>query len=194
MTALAPRPPDALARLRDLDTSALRAELAHALKLTANHLLYLAAVWSELERRGEDLSNLRVGFAGWLPAIAAGTVAPEVVVAFAGQPRKLRAIAKLPVAEQEKIARGELPPPPVCRSWVGKDRNPARPRREVIQEDDPVPGKSLLEQMAAKGSARDVADMLMQVVRAAENPRDVAQRLQAELAALIATVPKRRLT
>jgi len=96
-----------LDRLQSLDTPALRAELASALGLTSRHLLYLAAVWSELERRGEDLSDLRSGIGVYLPLIATGQVLPETVVRFAGQPTLLRSVAGLPIPEQRRLADGE---------------------------------------------------------------------------------------
>lgn len=98
-------PPAAdLDRIREMDTPALRAELASALGLTARHLLHLATVWAELERRGEDLSDLRSGIGTYLPLIASGAVLPETVVRFAGQPAILRAVAGLPVDEQRRLA------------------------------------------------------------------------------------------
>ena len=92
-----------LERLRTISTEQLRAELAQALGLTARHLLYLAAVWRELERRGEDLSDLRSGIGVYLPAIAAGSVLPETVVRFAGKPTLLRAVAALTPDEQRRL-------------------------------------------------------------------------------------------
>lgn len=104
-------PPAAeLDRIRSLDTPTLRAELAASLGVTARHLVHLAAVWAELERRGEDLSDLRTGIGVYLPAIAAGTVAPEAVVAFAGQPTLLRAVTSLPPDEQKRLASGGTVP------------------------------------------------------------------------------------
>ena len=94
------------ARISTLDTPALRAELAEALGLTARHLLYLAAVWVELERRGEDLSDLRRGIAIYLPAIAIGAVLPETIMAFAGQPRLLSTVSRLSVDQQRHLTAG----------------------------------------------------------------------------------------
>ena len=54
-------------RVEEIDaetTAELRAGLAQALEVTARHLTYLAALWRELERRGEDLSGLRGGVGG----------------------------------------------------------------------------------------------------------------------------------
>lgn len=93
-------------RLQQLETPALRAELARALTVTAESVAYLAAVWRELEGRGEDLSDLRTGLGSYLPLIAAGQLDPEAVVRFAGQRTLLRSVATLPIAEQRRLARG----------------------------------------------------------------------------------------
>jgi hypothetical protein len=109
-----PVKPDSLAtelsRIKNLTTEELRAELAQSLGLTARHLLHLAAVWKELENRGEDLSDLRSGIGAYLPAIAAGTVLPETVVRYAGQPTLLRAVAALTPHEQHRLAEGGTVP------------------------------------------------------------------------------------
>ena len=96
--------------IRSATTPALRAELARALTITAQGLSYLAAVWAELERRGEDLSSLRSGMARSLPLIANGTLAAEAAVAFAGRYTVLAEIAKLPLPEQVRLASGALVP------------------------------------------------------------------------------------
>jgi len=98
------------AELGNMSTQQLRAELAKSLTITARHLMYLAAVWGELDKRGEDLSDLRTGLAVYLPQIAAGRLAAEAVVRFAGQPTVLRSIASLPLERQQALARGEPVP------------------------------------------------------------------------------------
>ena len=50
---------------------------------------------------------LRSGLREWLPMIAAGKLAAEAVVAFAGQNRLLRILAELPLAQQRAYVRGE---------------------------------------------------------------------------------------
>lgn len=93
--------------LATVSTETLRAELARGLTLTADHLTRLGQVWAELERRGEDLADLREGLAGWLPLIAAGRLAPEAVVAFATRRGLLRALDGIPLNRQRRIAAGE---------------------------------------------------------------------------------------
>ena len=84
-------------------TEHLREQLASALTMTARHLQHLAAIWQELERRGEDLSALRRGIAQYLPLIAAGRLEAEAVVRYAGQAILLRALSELPVAQQRAL-------------------------------------------------------------------------------------------
>lgn len=88
-------------------TAELRAELARGLVLTAEHLLRLGMIWGELERRGEDLSDLREGLAEWLPKIATGRLAAEAVVAFATKRMILRALEGVPLDRQRALAAGE---------------------------------------------------------------------------------------
>lgn len=90
-----------------VDTASLRRELARALQVTAENLIYLAAVWRELEKRGEDLSALRHGLGAHLSEIAAGRLDAEIVVQFARAPSILRTLAQLPVRKQRQLARGE---------------------------------------------------------------------------------------
>lgn len=90
-----------------MSTQQLRAELAQSLTLSAKHLAHLAIIWGELERRGEDLSDLRTGMAVYLSQIAAGRLDAEAVVRFAGQPTVLRSLAGLPLERQQALAKGE---------------------------------------------------------------------------------------
>lgn len=93
-------------RVEEMDTPMLRQELARALTVTAETLAYLAAIWRELERRGEDLSDLRAGVGQYLPLIAAGQLDAEAVVRFAGRTGLLRAVQTLPVGDQRRLALG----------------------------------------------------------------------------------------
>lgn len=91
-------------QLSSLTVRELRQELEKALSITAEHLQYLAAVWRELESRGEDLSHLRIGLAGYLPMIANGRIEPRLVVQYAGRKTILSALSRLPFEEQRRIA------------------------------------------------------------------------------------------
>lgn len=93
--------------LAELTVEQLRAELSRGLTLTATTLTRLGAVWAELERRGENLSDLRIGLARTLPLIASGRLAAEAVVAFAGRPMVLRSLEGVPLDEQRRLADGQ---------------------------------------------------------------------------------------
>ncbi len=101
------RPFNTSGRLAQISTVELRAELARGLSLTADTLMRLGTIWAELERRGEDLSELRHGLARTLPLIAGGRLAAEAVVAFAGRPALLRALEGVPLDRQRSLANGE---------------------------------------------------------------------------------------
>lgn len=92
--------------LGSMSTQTLRSELAKSLTMSARHLHHLAMIWAELEKRGEDLSDLRTGLAVYLPMIAAGRLDAEAVIRFAGQPTVLRSLANLPVERQHALALG----------------------------------------------------------------------------------------
>lgn len=94
-------------KLADVPTVELRRELARGLSLTAETLARLSLIWAELERRGEDLSDLRHGLARTLPLIAAGRLAAEAVVAFASRPSLLRALEGVPLGVQRDFAAGK---------------------------------------------------------------------------------------
>lgn len=93
-------------RVADMDTSVLLRELKRALVVTAETIAYLGAVWRELERRGQDLSNYRTGIGEYLPLVAAGQLAPEAMVQFIGRLQLLRAVRLLPIDEQRRLADG----------------------------------------------------------------------------------------
>jgi hypothetical protein len=95
------------ANLTSVSTADLRAALARGLTRTAGELAQLGMIWAELERRGEDLSELRREVGTSIPLIAAGVLAAEVVVAFAGRPSLWRALVGLPLERQRAIAGGE---------------------------------------------------------------------------------------
>lgn len=92
--------------LSDATTETLRAELARALEVTAENLMWMARLWRELDRRGEDLRELRTGLRTFLPLIADGRLDAGAAVQFAGNLTTLRALASLPIQEQRRIAAG----------------------------------------------------------------------------------------
>jgi hypothetical protein len=93
--------------LGSMTVEELRRELASSMELSAAHLVHLAAIWQELERRGEDLSALRTGMATYLPLIARGELNAHLVVRYAGRTMLLRHLAALPSDAQEKIVKND---------------------------------------------------------------------------------------
>lgn len=89
--------------LSRISTEQLRAELKATLTVTARHLLHLANVWRELERRGEDLSGLRSGLWSYMAMIASEDLRPEIVVRYAGFTALLKRVARLSLADQDKL-------------------------------------------------------------------------------------------
>jgi len=96
-----------LAALESLPTEALKRELSESLRLTAAHLRRLATIVRILESRGEDLSDLKVGFVHYLRRIAYGQILPEVVVRFGDRPALIRRISQLPLPDQQRLSDGE---------------------------------------------------------------------------------------
>ncbi|MEC5504976.1 hypothetical protein P9911_003815 [Klebsiella oxytoca] len=95
----------AVATLSTMTTEDLKSELVRGLEITARHLRHLAAIWRELETRGEDLSDIRHGLLTYMPLIANETVLPELVVNYAGQKTLLSALSVLPINEQQEIVK-----------------------------------------------------------------------------------------
>jgi hypothetical protein len=93
--------------LAALSTEELRAELSRSLEVTAAQLVHLAAIVAELERRGENLSDLRLGLLGYLRRINAGQVLPELVVRFQGRPAALQTASLLPIGDQQRLVASE---------------------------------------------------------------------------------------
>jgi len=91
------------ASLIDLTVDQLKAALAAQITTTAREVERLAAIWIELERRGEDMSSFRTGIARYLPAVAAGRLASEAVIRLAGNQTTLRALAALEPEEQRRL-------------------------------------------------------------------------------------------
>lgn len=105
-----PMVPLAVEQIGDTDTQTLRRHLAQSLTLTAQALTYTAAIWAELERRGEDLSELRSGMAIYLPLIARGVLDAEVIVKHAGQRMLIKTLSQFPLAQQRQLVEaGKVP-------------------------------------------------------------------------------------
>jgi hypothetical protein len=165
-------------------TDELKAELARLLGFTAENLLRLAVVVAELESRGEDLSDLKIGLLPLLRSIAAGTLLPEVVVRFAGQPRALKAVGALPLDEQRRFASGERAPdlPKPFRNAGGGLRPPFAPRAGG-GDSDPAPAFDG-PAVAAAGNPKDVGELAAEMVLRCPDRgaalRGLADRLAAD--------------
>lgn len=94
------------AELQTWTEERLKAELVKGLQLTADSLLRLAAIWSELTRRGVDLSEHIAGIGRTIALIAGGHLAAEAVVAFIGRPGILHHLQGLPLDRQRELASG----------------------------------------------------------------------------------------
>lgn len=93
--------------IRSCSTEELHQQLAQALSSTAQNLIRMAAIVRELEDRGEDLSQLRLGMTRYLRKIAYGQVSPQVVVRFGEYPLLVDRVAALPTPDQERLCSGE---------------------------------------------------------------------------------------
>lgn len=93
--------------LAETSTDSLTSRLTGLLARTASDLAEMAAIVGELDRRGVDLTGLRIGLIGYLRRIAAGSLAPEAVVRFASNPRLLDRVATLPIDTQRSLASGQ---------------------------------------------------------------------------------------
>lgn len=91
-------------QLATMSTEDLKAHFAESLEYTAKHLIHLGNVWLELERRGEDLSDLKKGLAVYIPMIAHHRLDAKLVIRYAGQKTLLSALSQLPIEEQKKLA------------------------------------------------------------------------------------------
>lgn len=143
MSALIPRE-ESPRPLAEMTTAELRERLARGIAGTAHHLADVAATWAELERRGEDLSDLRRGLGEWVPLIAAGRLAAEAVVALAGRSMHLRALDGVPLETQRRLAAGEavevaVPGEPRRVERVPVARIPAARLRTVFVDGEILP-------------------------------------------------------
>lgn len=82
----------------------LKAELSKSLKLTSDYLVYMSLIWSELNKRGVDLSELKSGLFSYIPLIATNQLDARLVVEFAGNKTLLSALSRLPIEKQAEVA------------------------------------------------------------------------------------------
>lgn len=88
----------------------LKAELSKSLKLTSDYLVYMSLIWSELNKRGVDLSELKSGLFAYIPLIATNQLDARLVVEFAGNKTLLSALSRLPMDKQIEVAESKALP------------------------------------------------------------------------------------
>jgi hypothetical protein len=175
--------------LQAMSTEELRGELARSLQLNASQLLHLAAVWRELERRGEDLSDLRSGMGAYLPMIAAGRLDANAVVKFAGQTTILRALIDLPIERQRAII-ADTPIDVVVLDAAGESQIKALPAYTLTAAQ--------VRQVFAPGRLRDTKEqeaVLLQTVTRKRKARAIAgtgQRVRYDASADTLVVGRQR--
>lgn len=99
--------PETSRDLRAMDTEALREELYNAIGITVRAIKHVAAIWTELEARGEDLSDVRFALASYMRPVQSGRLLPEAVAQLAGRRRTLDLVATLPVDDQRRLIEGQ---------------------------------------------------------------------------------------
>jgi len=204
VTALATHRPtglDAKARIQALakaTTAELRKELADALDLTAGYLNYLGAVWGELTRRGEDLSELRKGMGFYLSKIAAGQLLAETVVKYAGEPGILRRMGACSLDKQRlALDSGKLPwgerRPRTRPKWSGPNHervnhvdgtresaDPATPAPNGVHLDLRTPVDEALYELIRLKHAYGHLPELREVFAAFDRITEARERFRAE--------------
>ena len=156
-------------KVGSMSTEDLKREFAEGISIVRDKLLWLAAILGEIELRGQKVSGDRF-LVGLLRKIGRGDLLVDVVVRYAGCPYVLKAVSRLPVAEQEEV---------LAKSEADVSNRFRKQRQKLhYQESGGCATKepSLLEQ-AAKGSPGDVAEMVMEIVNKSSDPKAVAQRL-----------------
>lgn len=181
-----------ITRLAAVPTAALKAELTNALKLTAQSLSYFAAIWGELEKRGENLKPLAKGMGFYIARIAAGTLLAETVVMFLDDQQVLDRIGKLPVAEQRRIVdSGEIPPAALPAPKTGRPRMAPMPVSRVAGIGGTPAVQQNHVQTAAIASPRDTAELILKMIRVSPNPKELAVRLLPEIESIVRVNPSR---
>ncbi|WP_151777145.1 hypothetical protein [Acinetobacter brisouii] len=88
----------------------LKQELSRTLKVTSEYLVYMSLIWSELNKRGVDLSALRSGLFEYVPLIATNQLNPDLVIEFAGNKTLISALSRIPLEQQNWIAKTKQVP------------------------------------------------------------------------------------
>jgi hypothetical protein len=169
-----------------MTTEELKSDLATLLGYTADTLARLACIVSELEGRGEDLSELKIGLLPILRQIADGKLLPDLVVMLSGKPGVLFTSAKLPVSEQKKIIEGKIQPPKHYNSnRKGAPRGYLNDGNDDDNDDDikPIKAEKLsIHAIANKAGARDIADMVAEMILSSPHKLMILRHLSDRLA------------
>jgi hypothetical protein len=97
-------------QIANTSTADLKKEFARTLKVTSEYLVYMSIIWAELNNRGVDLTGLRSGLMEYVPLIAANKLDASLVIEFAGNKTLLSALARLPIQQQQNIAKTKKVP------------------------------------------------------------------------------------
>ena len=157
------------AALDAIPTETLFAELHKAIEVTAAHLQKIANIWRELQRRGEDLRELRSGLWAYMPSIAAGKLRAETVVKFAGNASLLRAISTLPAEDQDKLLADQTVSVAVMQDgdrrtiWLKAPHLSVRQMRQVFGGGSIVPADKQIISPDPVHPRRDVASLAKSV-------------------------------
>lgn len=149
-------------------TEELKQELSQLLGITADKLVRLAVIVTELESRGEDLRDLRMGILPILRKIGLGQLLPDLVVMLSGKPALLNKAAKLPLDRQKRIVDGDEDEEELV------DERPKIIRSGVRGNSDAFINRPSLGVIAKSAAPRDVADMAVELVKQAATPKVVA--------------------
>jgi len=158
-------------------TAALRAEMGRALKVTAEHLAYMATIWKELENRGEDLSEYKAGVGEYLSQIASGEIIPELVARYLGEIGTLRRLRLLPRDDQVLVLTEGLPwPERVYKQQKRRASVSAAPDDKGEPARMPNEGDRMIG-VAKNGGVRDVCMLIIEMVKASADPAILANEI-----------------
>ena len=146
-------------------TDRLREEFASGLRVTVDHLVRMAAILHELERRGVGVTGVPSRILSLLRRIASGKLLPETVVQFAGTPSVLAVVGRLPPERQRKMIEDD----DERKDYVYGCRN----RKAEDEEAGPFVGA------AALATPKDLADTIAEMIRRNPQPAMVWELLAA---------------
>jgi len=183
-----------LVDLTQIPTVDLKRQLASAIGITAQTLARLAAIWAELEARGEDLSALRGGLMSYLPLIAAGRLDPELVVRCAGQAMLLKAASELTLADQRALLeRGaplvEVNDGAISERRVSVEQLTVHDMRRVFAGDRIRPAAEQVQMIGARPRVQSTRGMIVKVKLTREE-YDKVRKLAAERGTHVPTLAR----